>query len=176
MNNFAKLLLLTTLTPLTCAAIMCPTNFSQIDFGFTTEQVTQLCGKPDAQETKDMKPDVPEEWVYYTSGIGSSFAHLRVKGNFKATITLDATGHVVNIATDQINNGINATQICNSNVSVGDTREQVRTACGNPAYINRKEPDPNSPAPEPKKIVTFIYNTTPQTKLIFENGKLKERQ
>lgn len=46
-------LMLLSLSPSISLAFFCPTNFNQIDIGYTTDQVIQLCGKPDKQETKE---------------------------------------------------------------------------------------------------------------------------
>ena len=51
--------------PLSSYAFFCPNNFNQINYGDTIATVQTQCGKPDKQETKNSKPEGPQEWSYF---------------------------------------------------------------------------------------------------------------
>ncbi len=162
-------------------AFFCPTNFSQINAGDTMDQVTATCGKPDQQTTKEEDVDnAPQEWVYLIPQTVPMNTNQNGQGTLKTTMDFDKDGHLINISVNGI--GVGATSICNGqNVQLGEDRKTVQAACGQPAFVNKQSPytvssaeggAPVAAAPTTKKITTFIYNTNPPAKLVFENGVL----
>lgn len=168
------ILLATLFFPTLSVAFFCPTNFSQIDYGNSIEDVQRICGNPDKQETKVIKPEGAQEWSYYIpQTVASNSLSGSVSGTLKTQMAFDAQGKLINISVNGI--GVGSSTICGQNIQLGDSRENVKKTCGSPSFINRQETDSAAPQEE-KKIVEFTYNTNPPIKLIFENGKLKEKQ
>lgn len=156
-------------------AFFCPTNFNQIDFGMTTDQVTQACGKPDDQtESIKVNDNIPQEWNYYiaqTVSMGGSLAN--AQGTLKTSITFDDKGKAINISVNGI--GVGQSTICGSNIQLGDSKDAIKSACGNPSFVTKQTPDPS--AQPPAKIIEFIYSSAnPKAILVFENGKLTDKK
>ena len=164
------------LTPLAAqaASSFCPNNFSIIRPGDTMASVIEQCGKPDKQETVEKKPEGPQEWSYFVPQTVSANTANAMQGTLKTQIAFDNNGKAINISVNGI--GVGATTICNgTNIQLGDSRETVKAACGDPTFVNKDSnastlPDGNQPT---VKITTFTYNTNPPVKLVFENGLLK---
>jgi hypothetical protein len=172
-----KLILLVLIfSPTLSYAFFCPTNFNQIDFGYTTDQVQQECGKPDKQETKDGDVPVPQEWSYFIPQTVALSANQNGQGTLKTTVTFDKSGKAINLSVNGL--GVGASSICGKSIQLGDTLDAVKSACGEPSFIN-KQANPTSPTGSeqpPKKITTFTYNTNPSVILTFENGKLTSKK
>jgi hypothetical protein len=162
------------LTPTLSYAFFCPTNFNQIDFGNTMDQVQQQCGKPDLQETKEVGPPGPQEWTYFINQTQLLGTPQQSQGTLKTTIDFDKDGKAINITANGI--GVGATTICGQNIQLGSTRDAVKAACGEPGFINKQTPADNATPPPKKKVTTFTYNSTPPQKLIFEDGILTSKQ
>ena len=163
--------------PSLCFAIFCPTNFKQIEIGNTMNEVLEQCGKPDKQEeVKKANENVPQEWTYYApQNYTTTGPTIQPQGSIKNQIAFDSEGRVVNITTNGY--GIGVVPMCGINIQVGDTRDKIKAACGSPVFASRQETPTDGSAPPPDLIITtFTYNTSPPTKLIFQNGKLIERQ
>ncbi len=85
-----------------------------------------------------------------------------------------ADGKVMNINVNNI--GVASFKNCGTTISLGDTRDQVESACGKPTLINKE--NQNQPAAPAKpddltnKQVEYTYNSTPAMTLIFLQGKL----
>lgn len=179
-THFIALIL--TLMPAASFAFMCPTNFNQIDLGNSIDQVNQQCGKPDSQqESKKEVDNMPQEWNYYIPQSVGMNNFQQTQGTLKTSITFDSSGKAINISVNGI--GVGASSLCGSNIQLGDTRDAVKAACGNPSFINKQNnPTGNTPSTtgtgsiQEIKVVTYIYNTNPPIKLIFENGVLKSRE
>ena len=165
-------LFLLLLFPTTSFAFFCPTNFAQINVGDSIEAVTQQCGKPSKQETKEVKPEVPQEWNYFISRAPSpGSTTTNTQGTLKLQIVFDANGKVINMSVNGLSSG--QTAICGNSIQVGDMLEKIKATCGSPTMINKQDESLNTTPP--KKITTFTYNTTPEsTTLTFEDGKLIE--
>lgn len=166
-------ILLTTL-PLSSFAIFCPTNFSQISEGMSPEEVKAMCGAPNAIETKEDEANVPQEWSYFiTQQVVPTSNTSETTGTLKVTVMFDATGKAINITANGI--GVGATTACGVGFQLGDSRDQVKAACGKPATIAKDASDPTQlgGAQPPVKTVIFTYSSgpTPAT-LTFVNGKL----
>ena len=160
------------LAPTLSVAFFCPTNFTQIDYGSTIEAVTAACGKPDKKETTDKDAPVPQEWSYAIPQTVSSNYMAPTQGTLKTQMMFDSSGKAVNISVNGI--GVGSTVICGKTIALGDTSDSIKAACGDPSFVNKGVPA--SGQAKSVKITTFIYNSNPPTKLIFEDGKLKEKE
>lgn len=172
-NNYALAVISLILTPAISYGFMCPTNFNQIEVSNTIDQVKAQCGKPDKEESKEVTAEGPQEWSYFVPQSISTPAMQPMQGTLKTSIAFDKDGKVINISVNGI--GVGSTQLCGSTVSLGNSRDSVKASCGDPSYIAKEQPKSATP-PETTKVTTFTYNTNPPSKLIFENGKLKEKQ
>lgn len=159
-------------------AFFCPNSFNQIYAGSTMEEVIATCGKPDKQETQEIKSQPPQEWSYFIPQAPTLINGMTSRGNLKTQIVFDASGKAINIT---INNmSTNNTQICGRMIQLGDTRDTIEAACGKPSFINKQNPEASpgelsnalGNTPPPMQITTFTYGSTTLT---FENGKLKEK-
>lgn len=159
-------------------AFFCPTNFNQIDFGNSPEQVAAQCGKPDKEEKKEVDPDVPQEWSYFvpqTVAMGPNPSQ-QGQGSLKTSITFDKDGKAINLSVNGI--GVGASTVCGSNIQLGDTRDAIKAACGEPSFINKQQTNASNAAnkAEAKKVVIYTYNVNPPVTLTFEDGVLKSKQ
>lgn len=154
----------------TSFAMFCPTNLNLINLGDTSQQVEAQCGKPNSIKTHDQEPNVPQEWNYYLSvSPGNPGGTLKVTFSF-------ANNKIINMSANGI--GVGATAICNGvNLQLNSsTMQDVKSACGEPAFISQPNPALNkNPAPK-IKIEEWAYTatSTPAT-LVFTNGKLTGR-
>jgi hypothetical protein len=163
------------LTPALSFAFFCPTNFTQINLGNTMEEVIAACGKPDTQDTKEKKPEGPQEWNYMVpQTVSANYMATPTQGTLRTQMTFDSSGKAINISVNGI--GVGATSICGKPITLGDNRDTVKAACGDPVFVNKGSASTTSAQEQVIKVTTFIYNTNPPAKLIFENGKLTERQ
>lgn len=154
-------------------AFFCPNNFSQIDFGDNIESVRSIC-KPDKEESKDIQPLTPQEWSYYIPQTVAMSANEQTTGTMKTSVAFDKDGKVINLTVNGI--GVGSSEICGSTVNLGDSMETIKAACGEPAFINKQQPSPESAA-KPEKMIIFIYNNTnPPVKLIFLGNALVRKE
>lgn len=165
--------------PSVSLAFFCPTNFNQIDFGMTVDQVIQACGKPtDQKESVKQNDNVPQEWTYYvaqTVNMGGS--NQNAQGTLKTNVAFDSKGKAINISVNGI--GVGASSICGTNIQLGDDKDRIKAACGDPSFVNKSAPSAANPATAPQdiKIVELIYaNGNPAATLVFENGLLKDKK
>lgn len=164
------------LIPITSFALFCPTNFNQIEIGNSIDKVKELCGKPDKEDTKKVEENVPQEWNYFVAqsvdmGMGTNQP---AQGTLKTSFMFDKDGKLINISVNGI--GVGATNICGTNVQLGDKQDSVKNACGDPTFVNKQTSTATGTPTKTQEIIEFIYNTTPPIKLIFIDGKLTERQ
>lgn len=175
---FATTAITSIIFPSISVAFFCPTNFNQIDFGMTVDQVIQACGKPvDIKESVKQNDNVPQEWSYYipqTVNMGGSSQN--AQGTLKTNVTFDSKGKAINISVNGI--GVGATMICGQNIQLGDDKDRIKSVCGDPSFVNKSSPSPANPeAQQETKIVELIYsNGNPPTTLVFENGSLKDKK
>lgn len=159
-------------------AFFCPTNFNQIDFGMTVDQVIQSCGKPDdKKESIKQNDNVPQEWNYYipqTVNMGGTSQS--AQGTLKTTMTFDDKGKAINISVNGI--GVGATTICGNNIQLGDDKDRIKSACGDPSFVNKQAASANPSAPpQETKIIELIYSSAnPPATLVFENGLLADKK
>jgi hypothetical protein len=160
------------IVPTLSFAFFCPTNFNQINIGDSTDTVVKACGKPDKEETKDAETDGPQEWSYFIPQTVALSANQQGQGTLKTTIAFDKDGKAINISVNGL--GVGASSICGpTSIKLGDTRDSIKAACGQPSSINKQNsPDAISTVVPPKKITTYTYNSNPPQKLTFEDGKL----
>lgn len=169
-----------TLAPNLAFAFFCPTNFNQINFGDSLEQVKQVCGNPMKEETKDAKQNVPQEWSYYipqTVGMGGTSS--QAQGTLKTSITFDKDNKAINISVNGV--GVGATTICGRNIALGDNQDAVKSSCGEPSFINKEQPkapttDTTAAPAQAEKVTELTYTSNPPTVLVFEGGKLTEKR
>ncbi|VVC75514.1 hypothetical protein AQUSIP_08040 [Aquicella siphonis] len=175
-------------------AIFCPSNFSQVRPGDTIDQVLELCGKPDSQNSYNKTASLSEEWSYYVKSDAND------KTTSKMTVVF-SSDKVINInvvvprALEQgliaapngkhapvvgviINDGqtpqnVASTRVCGSLISIGDSVQQVESACGKPAAVRQNQP-PGAPA-DATIITELKYGGTTPATLLFENGILIDR-
>lgn len=172
-----NIIYLSLLLPQLTWAFFCPSNFNQIDFGASTDQVSQQCGKPDKIETTTLEPEGPQEWNYYIPATVASSGTAATQGTMKAQITFDSSGRVVNMSVNGI--GVGASTICGgANIQLGDSLQAVKAACGTPSFVNKQNTDSAVLGPpQPKKVITtYFYNSNPPATLVFENGLLTQRK
>jgi len=165
------------LLPTVGFAFFCPTNFQQIDYGMTIDQVTQMCGKPENKKefTKENE-NIPQEWVYYIPQSVGMGTYQTAQGTLKTSVSFDDKGKAINISVNGI--GVGATSICGgANLQLGSDRDTVKAACGKPAVINKQALSAEDTAKQETKVTEFNYSTAnPPVVLIFENGKLTEKK
>lgn len=157
-------------------ALFCPNNFNQINIGDTIEQINSQCGKPDFQKSEKVEDDNgPQEWNFYVNpsanpGYKAPTATYGQQASLQMTIAMNE-GKVVNITVNGMS--LASTTICGGSVTVGDSKDKVKKACGTPKFVNKSSVGNDAPA---VKKTTYKYNSNPPVELIFENGKLTERQ
>jgi len=175
MIKYLTLLLLAFLGISTAASAMfCPNNFNQINMGDTLAQVQQQCGKPDTQKTSKGDDKGPQEWNFYVHPIMNKYTAIRTNSGQEASVKMAIAFNdqkVVNITVNGMS--LATTTICGGAVSVGDGMQSVKSACGDPVFINKSDQKSNE---KPDEITELKYNSTPPTTLIFINGKLNERK
>lgn len=178
MNKNKRLFLfsLFLIAPAMSFAFFCPTNFSQIDFGMTIDQITQVCGKPDTQkESTKPNENVPQEWTYYVPQTVTMTNNAPSNGTLKASVAFDSSGKAINISVNGI--GVGSTTICGNTISLGDSRDSVKGSCGEPAFNNSSNNALNFNGPPPTKVVEFNYSSAnPPVTLVFENGVLTSKK
>ena len=167
------------ITPSVSYAFFCPTNFNQIDFGYTMDQVKQLCGNPAKEETMEAKNDnVPQDWSYFVTPPATMSNLPQPVGSLKMSISFDQNDKLINLSVNGV--GVGGTTICGgTNVQLGDSKEKVKSACGKPASINKQEPPapaPGSPEAEANKITEYTYMSNPPAVLVFQKGVLTDRK
>ncbi|MBV9576627.1 MAG: DUF2845 domain-containing protein [Gammaproteobacteria bacterium] len=156
--------------PLFASAFFCPNNFNQINVGDSIDYVTQQCGKPDNTKESTKKNDnVPQEWSYYIPQTVSTETSNQAQGTLKTSITFDEKGNAINISVNGL--GVGSTTICGTSVQLGDSRDSVKSACGDPSFINKQQLPTTASPPQETKVTELTFGNT---KLLFENGKLTE--
>jgi hypothetical protein len=154
------------LLPTLSFAFFCPNNFNQIQMGYTIDQVTQACGKPEKEETKDIEPSVPQEWTYYIPQTVASDTTEAQSGTLKTSVTFDKDGKAINISVNGI--GVGSSTICGQPIQLGSTIDQIKSSCGKPSFINKQQPDSSAPQ-QKSKSTTFNYG---DKTLTFTDGVL----
>lgn len=164
------------LLPNIAFAFFCPTNFNQINFGDSIEEVTKQCGRPAKEETKTAEQKVPQEWNYYIAQTIEAGGSSPMQGTLKTSVAFDKDGKAINISANGI--GVGETAICGNPIQLGSTMEQVKAACGEPSFINKQQPSSAAPTPptDADKITELTYLSNPPTVLVFEGGLLTSKK
>lgn len=149
-------------------AMFCPKGFNQISMGNTIDQVIQQCGTPDGQTTKKVEAMGNQEWSFYVNQPPPISSQPQAAQKMVVTLI---NGKVANMTVSGFS--VANSNLCGALVSVGDSAENVKAACGTPGFINKSS---DSNGPKPTEVTEFNYNSTPPMTLIFENGKLKEKK
>ena len=154
------------------SAMFCPNNFNQINIGDTIEQVQQQCGKPDTEQKVKAEDNGPQEWNFYVHPQMKKYTEMRTNSGAEASVKMAIAlngGKVVNITINGMS--LAATTICGPSVTVGDTAKSVKNACGDPVFVNK-----SSTTEKPPEVIEYKYSGNTPATLVFEGGKLKERQ
>jgi hypothetical protein len=147
-------------------AWFCPNNFSIIQAGDSLDKIKQLCGKPLSEKTTKQEPKTPQEWGYYVAVNPPNPATV------KMTVVFDVNGIVNNITVTSMS--IASTSLCGGTISVGNTMQAVKAACGSPPFINKGLPAQGND--KPLIVNELIYSGPAPNMLVFENGVLTERR
>ena len=157
-------------------ALFCPNSFNQIEIGDTIQQVEQQCGKPDGIKLSKGDDNGPQEWNFYVQPTMNNYTSMRLKGSQEASVKMAIAmndAKVINITVNGMS--LATTTLCGGHsISVGNTAQTVKSACGDPAFINKSSASNNGE--KPADITTYKYNSTPPTVLTFVNGKLQDRK
>jgi hypothetical protein len=165
--KFYFLFLLVLFFPSMTYAFFCPNNFNQIELGNSFQQVAQQCGQPDKKSSKEITEEGAQSWDYYVVQAVLLNDNRPAQGTLRTTVVFDDTGKVINISVNGI--GVGSSSVCGPEIKLGDEKNAVKAACGNPVLINKQ-----SQAPEKKHQITeWIYG---QTTLLFEDKQLKEKK
>ncbi len=169
--------LISGLTPMLALAMTCPSNFTIINPGQTPDQITQLCGKPDVTKAYSKENEnVPQQWSYFIPQTVAAYNPMQqITGTLKVDITFDSSGKAINISVNGI--GVGASTVCGSSIQLGQSRDDIKSACGTPGFINKQASPPGGGLgggqPDSIKYTEYYYNNTnPPTKLTFVNGQL----
>lgn len=150
-------------------AMFCPNSFNQISLGDTMAQVALQCGKADSENKYKSAANQPQEWSYYLKLNPTDVGTMKITFAF-------IDDKVTNMTSNGI--GVGATTICGgASIQLGNSTSDVEKACGKPALVTQTNVQgADTQAVPPTEIVEWTYNGTPNITLIFENGKLTERQ
>jgi hypothetical protein len=96
------------------------------------------------------------------------------QGTLKTSITFDKDGKAISIMVNGI--GVGSSTICGNSIQLGDTTDSVKTACGTPSFVNKQEASATPGSPGSTKVTEFTYEGNTTVKLIFQNGKLTDKQ
>ena len=163
-----RLLLLTTCLFYSTAnfAMFCPNGLNQVDIGDTIDQVTHMCGAPTSQKSFKSSIDEPQEWTYYIKMVKGQNGSIKMVIAFK-------DNKVINMSVNGI--GLTNTTICNGKTTtLNTTQDQVKAACGDPAYIDK--PDEAEYEKKKDNMTSFTYEGTSSITLLFKDGKLQKQQ
>ncbi len=156
-------------------AMFCPNGFNQINEGDTIEQVQAQCGSPASAKRFVDERNQPQEWTYVLpimpppNTLGSNPGTQKITYDF-------VDGKLVNMTNNGI--GVGSSPACGTaNIQVGSSIDDVKNSCGKPNEIQKTNMvGPSGQNPPPNQITQWNYGGSTPATLVFENGKLKERQ
>lgn len=167
MKKIMTLLAVSSLFSSTSFAMFCPNGFNSINIGDTSDQVQAQCGKPDSIKSHESKKNLPQEWNYYVNMVKGQ------QGSIKMVIAFK-DNKVINMSVNGV--GLTNTSICGGvPITLNQTQEQIKKACGDPVYVNESKGGESSAA-KPDIVSEYLYNSNPPITLIFMNGKLTGRR
>jgi hypothetical protein len=177
-------------------AIFCPTGFTTINYGDTIDKVREVCGKPDTEHEFARTASTAQEWEYYVklhnldramakmtvllkdnkvvniNIVDDSFAHSQVCMSVQTGNRLGVVQSFCNKPGEPKN--VSRTEVCGNTIQIDNSAQQVEFACGKPALTKDIQTESSQ---NPALVVTeYEYAGPPRVKLIFEDGKLKDRR
>jgi len=176
-------------------ALFCPTSFSNINYGDSIEQVQQVCGKPDAQKQFARTASAAQEWEYFVKLHNLDQAMTKMTVLFKNNKVININVADDSIAHSQVCESVQAgkhvgviqtfctrpyatknvasTDVCGATIQIDNSTQQVEFACGKPALT--KDIQTQSSQNPAIEVTEYEYSGPPRVSLIFENGRLKDR-
>lgn len=145
-------------------AWLCPNNFNTINQGDAMPVVIAACGKPTVEKKMEGESNAPQEWQYYVE------VNPPNPNTIKFSVVI-ANKKVVSMVSNAMS--LTTTSVCGSTISIGDSMDAVRSACGNPMFINKGQ---SAATQKPSEIYELTYQGPAPNTLVFENGLLKERK
>lgn len=157
------------LFPLTTFAISCPNNGNILNDGDSISYVLQQCGKPKSRNDYNKIIQSTLQWDYYKSTPGSvNNIKISIYFSENRVSNISVTSNNVichdNICNSPIQN-FSSTGLCGNQISVGNTPENIRSACGQP------DNEINS-TPIIIPMAELRYDGAGQNTLVFKDGKL----
>jgi len=147
-------------------AWFCPNNFNLIQVGDSLDKVKKECGKPLGETSSKQDPKTPQEWGYYVAVNPPNPATV------KMSVVFSASGIVSNITVNAMS--LASTSLCGGTISVGDTAQAVKAACGSPPFINKGQTAQGND--KPIVVNELTYGGPPPNILVFESGILTEKK
>lgn len=174
------------IAPMTAMAdVYCPQNSAYIHIGMSEAQVTAACGQPITKRNMDhpVTQKVPVKQLIYTNlNQGSVYPGLN---NIYSLWSIPSGSQGVGMEVDVINNKVsgiringsssNAMNLCGGvNVQVGDSENQVYSACGNPSMVNNSFINQVIPSNQTPQVWIYqIDQYQAPMSLTFVNGTLQ---
>lgn len=179
-------------------AMLCPTNFSNVNIGDSIDYVKQMCGNPSSQKTYKQSSSGAQEWVYYikTSNFDKATSKMSVIINDGKVVNINIASsgvsneicdtfgrksqdpQVIQLACNKAgivgNNDVATTTACGTAINVGDSSQQLESACGKPIFVNQNQQTNAQTTGD--EITEFQYVGSPTVTLIFVNGSLQDRK
>ena len=177
-----NLFLCLTFLPTIVLAMSCPSNNNILQIGDSTQEVLTSCGQPASTNTITNIIPLESEWIYYipntqTNAITKltlTFSYNKIRninillnsttGENQYILFFDQCKSPLIISNTGISISTNNTMRM-SRISVGDTMEFVKSACGNP--ISEKTLKTLT-----TQTTQWKYHERDHNTLIFENDKL----
>jgi hypothetical protein len=147
-------------------AWFCPNNFNLIQPGDSLAKIKQQCGKPLSEKSSKQDAKTPQEWGYYVAVSPPNPATV------KMTVVFNEEGILTNISVNSMS--LASTGLCGGTISVGNTMQAVKAACGAPPFINKGQAGEGGG--KQTVINELIYDGPAPNMLVFENGILTERR
>jgi len=147
-------------------AWFCPNNFNLIQLGDSIDKIKTECGKPLAETSSKQDPKTPQEWRYYVAVNPPNPATVQM------SVVFSASGVVNNITVNAMS--LASTSLCGGTISVGNTMQAVKAACGTPPFINKGQAAQGND--KPIVVNELTYGGPPPNTLVFESGILTERK
>jgi hypothetical protein len=147
-------------------AWFCPNNFNLIQAGDSLDKIKRECGKPLAETSSKQEPKTPQEWGYYVAVNPPNPATV------KMSVVFSSGGLVNNITVNAMS--LASTSLCGGTISVGDTIQAVKAACGAPPFVNKGQTAQGND--KPIVVNELTYGGPPPNTLVFESGMLTQRR
>lgn len=172
-----------TLIPTKLFALPCPNGSGILYKGDSIEEVIKQCGEPTSKQSIQKIVSTMEEWIYYRSHyfdagytqVGILFENGLVKSIrineinpwplCKQTLVQAGPSLVTTqLSCGNVSYNTGATNLCSYGITIGQTKEEVLSSCGNPQMIT----------PLQNQIVNETEFSYGGQGMIFQNGRLVE--